>query len=78
MNSKLENMSFDEAFEQLETILEKLESGNETLENNLQLYSKGVELYSKCKNELDNAKLKIEYLNNGKTEEQICEFQRKV
>ncbi len=69
MNSKLENMSFDEAFEQLETILEKLESGNETLENNLQLYSKGVELYSKCKNELDNAKLKIEYLSNKKTKE---------
>ncbi len=69
MNSKLENMSFDEAFEQLEIILEKLENGNETLENNLQLYSEGVELYSKCKHELDNAKLKIEYLSNKKTEE---------
>lgn len=69
MNSKLENMSFDEAFEQLQKILEKLENGDGTLESNLQLYSEGVKLYSKCKNELDNAKLKIEYLNNGKTEE---------
>lgn len=69
MNSKLDNMSFDEAFKQLEIILKKLENGDETLENNLQLYSEGVELYSKCKHELDNAKLKIEYLNDRKTRE---------
>ena len=69
MNSELENMSFDEAFERLEKILEKLENGGETLENNLQLYSDGVELYSKCSREFNNTKLKIEYLNDIKTKE---------
>lgn len=69
MSSKFDNMSFDEAFEQLKKVLEKLENGDETLENNLKLYADGVELYSKCKHELDNAKLKIEYLNDVKTKE---------
>lgn len=69
MDSKFDNMSFDEAFRQLKIVLEKLENGDETLENNLKLYADGVELYSKCKHELDNAKLKVEYLNSIKTKE---------
>lgn len=69
MNSKFDNMSFDEAFEKLEMVLEKLENGDETLENNLKLYADGVKLYSKCKNELNSAKLKVEYLNDIKTKE---------
>lgn len=69
MSFKIDDMSFDEAFEQLTKVLEKLENGDGTLENNLKLYADGVELYSKCKHELDNAKLKIEYLNDVKTKE---------
>ena len=69
MNSKLDKMSFDDAFKQLDTVVQKLENGDETLESNLQAYSEGVELYLKCKRELDRAKLKIEYLSNRKTEE---------
>lgn len=69
MSSKFDRMSFDEAFEQLKKLLEKLENGDETLENNLKLYADGVELYSQCKHKLDNAKLRIEYLNDVKIKE---------
>ncbi|MDE5852433.1 MAG: exodeoxyribonuclease VII small subunit [Oscillospiraceae bacterium] len=54
---------------ELEKIVSKLEKGDGTLEQNLKLYKQGVKLCSDCKNELDKAKLKIEYVGNEQPEE---------
>ncbi len=68
MDSEIEKMSFDQAFKQLEDVVSRLESQDLTLEKNLELYSKGVELCSKCRQELDKAKLRVEYVRSDKTE----------
>lgn len=59
-------MTFEESLVKLTEIVAKLENENMTLEESISLYKLGIELSVSCKNQLENAKLKItEY----KTEE---------
>ena len=69
MDKSRDAISFDSAMNELEKIVSKLEKGDGTLEQNLKLYKQGVKLCSDCKNELDKAKLKIEYVGNEQPEE---------
>ena len=68
VDNAVEKMSFDQAFKRLEEVVSELESQGLDLEKNLELYSLGVELCSKCRRELDNAKLKVEYVKSSKSE----------
>ncbi|HOV40859.1 MAG: exodeoxyribonuclease VII small subunit [Oscillospiraceae bacterium] len=52
-------MDFEDSLKKIEEILARLEGGNIPLEEALSLYSQGVELSRKCREELENAKLKI-------------------
>ena len=56
--------SFENKLKALETIVEKLESGQYGLDESLQLYSDGVKLSVECKNELENARQKIEQISD--------------
>lgn len=56
--------SFENKLKALETIVEKLESGQCGLDESLQLYSDGVKLSIECKNELENARQKIEQISD--------------
>ena len=56
--------SFENKLKALETIVEKLESGQCGLDESLQLYSDGVKLSVVCKNELENARQKIEQISD--------------
>lgn len=55
-------LSFEEAYEKLETIAETLESGNLTLEEATSLYEKGVTLAKMCGQILNDTELKIQEL----------------
>ena len=55
-------LSFEEAYEKLETIAETLESGNLTLEEATNLYEKGVTLAKMCGQILNGTELKIQEL----------------
>ncbi len=68
MDHEVEKMSFDQAFKRLEEVVLELENQDLALEKNLDLYSLGVELCSKCRRELDNAKLRVEYMKSPKAE----------
>ena len=68
VDNAVEKMSFDQAFKRLEDVVLELENQDLALEKNLDLYSLGVELCSKCRRELDNAKLKVEYVKSSKSE----------
>jgi exodeoxyribonuclease VII small subunit len=59
MNKKIEELSFEEAFEKLNQILEKLESGEVALEKSIELYEEGMLLKNHCENKLKNAEMKI-------------------
>ena len=53
------NLSYEEAYKNLEDILLKLESGNTSLDESLSLYEKGIKLYRHCNKLLEEATLKI-------------------
>ncbi|MBP3039752.1 exodeoxyribonuclease VII small subunit [Bacillaceae bacterium Marseille-Q3522] len=47
-------MSFEEAMDQLETIVEKLEDGDVPLEEAIAIYKKGMQLSKFCHDKLKN------------------------
>ena len=58
-----ERPSFEDALEQLESIVEQLESQEITLEDSVKLYERGIELSKLCNNVLHNAELRIQQVN---------------
>jgi exodeoxyribonuclease VII small subunit len=61
------NLSYEEAYKNLEDILIKLESGTTSLDESLKLYEEGVKLYRYCNKLLDEASLKInKFSKDGK------------
>ncbi|MBQ9139117.1 MAG: exodeoxyribonuclease VII small subunit [Ruminococcus sp.] len=53
------NVSFEENMKKLADIVAELEKGDVPLEKTVELYGEGVKLSAVCKNQLDNAKIKI-------------------
>ena len=58
----IQNLSFEEAYHQLEETVQKLEAGNLPLERALALYEQGMALAKYCGVQLDNAELTIKRL----------------
>jgi exodeoxyribonuclease VII small subunit len=58
----IEELTFEEALAELETIVAKLESGELTLEDSLALYERGQQVANRCNSQLENASLRIEQL----------------
>lgn len=56
----IKDLSFEEALEELETIVEKLEAGDAPLEQSITIYQRGAQLKSHCEAKLKNAQLKVE------------------
>ncbi len=54
--------SFENNLKNLEKIVEKLESGECGLDESIKLYTDGVKLSAECKQQLENARQKIEQL----------------
>lgn len=54
------SFSYEEAIKELENILAELESGNGTLEQDIERYERGMQLCGMCKQQLNDAQLKIE------------------
>ena len=63
------NLTFEEAYKRLESILSELESKNASLDESLSLYEEGISLYKHCNKLLDDAKLKISKFNQLGIEE---------
>ena len=59
MKNKIEDLSFEEAFEKLNEILEKLESGEVSLEKSIEFYEEGMLLKNHCESKLEKAEMKI-------------------
>ena len=71
-NKSINNLSFEDALDQLKGIVSKMENGHLSLEEMVKHYSTGKELYNKCKNELKNFEQKIEKLD--KETKEITEY----
>ena len=60
----VDQMSFEQAMAELEQLVEKMEDGELTLDESLKAFERGVVLTRLCQNELKNAELKVQQLNN--------------
>lgn len=60
MSENLEQLSFEEAFSELEAAVQRLEAGDLTLEEALALYERGTRLARRCSETLDAAELQME------------------
>lgn len=54
-----EDLTYEEAYQQLEEILETLETGDLPLEESLALYERGSALAAYCTSKLDEAALRV-------------------
>lgn len=57
-----EELRFEDALAQIESIIERIESGEVGLEESLAQYERGVSLISHCRTKLDAARQKVEDL----------------
>ena len=62
MSQKTEKLSFENAFERLETLLESMESGDIPLADLIARFEEGSALLKICQKKLREAELKIETL----------------
>ena len=69
MEKKIDDMSFEEAFDELNKILENFENGEVSLETSISLYEKGMLLKNHCDQKLQNAEMKIKKVVGKKSED---------
>lgn len=60
---KDKKQSFEEALEELESLVSRMEKGELSLEESLKQYERGVELTRACEDALDKARQRIEELS---------------
>lgn len=60
--AKIENLTFEQAFEELEATVAKLEGGDLSLEESLALFERGQRLSAHCSRLLEQAELKVTQL----------------
>jgi len=60
---EIENLTFEQAFAELEETVRKLEAGGLGLEESLALFERGQTLAAYCNAQLDQAELKIKKLS---------------
>jgi exodeoxyribonuclease VII small subunit len=66
--SELENLSFEEAFAELEKVVQQLEAGDLTLDKSMALFERGMALATRCNAQLDAAELRVRQLAPAESE----------
>lgn len=75
---KLDELSFEQALVELESIVKSLESGDIQLEDSIKAYERGAALKMHCESKLKSAQLKIEKITvtpDGRVETQPFDTQ---
>ena len=62
--SDINELSFEQAFGELETIVAKLESGELALEDSVTMFERGRKLSDHCQTILDKAELRVNQLTD--------------
>ncbi len=63
MTKKTQDLQFEDALEQLETIIQSMEDGDTALADLVAKFEEGSKLLKVCQDKLKEAELKIEQLN---------------
>ena len=67
MENRKEPPSFEDALEELETIVERMEDGEPSLEESLKLFERGMDLTRGCQKALDDAEQRIQSLADSES-----------
>ncbi len=62
MPQEINQMTFEEAMDELETVVRQLETGKIKLDEAVAVYERGIKLKELCENKLKQAKSKIDKL----------------
>lgn len=62
MMKEIQDMTFEEAFAELEEVVNQLEKGGLALEDSLALFERGQALAAHCSEMLDKAELKVKQM----------------
>ena len=65
-NLDVERLTFEEAMQELETIVSSLENGSIELEESIKQYTRGIKLKKHCEEKLKEANAKIEEITIDK------------
>ncbi len=61
----VENLDYEAAFSELETIVDSLENEQRSLEESMSLFERGQALVKRCAELLDKAELRVKQLSGG-------------
>ncbi len=64
IEKKLDELSYEEAFEKLQNIVKLLEEGKVSLDESIKYYEQGIILKNHCEKKLKNAEVKIKNVLN--------------
>jgi len=59
LDKKIDDLTYEDAFNRLQKITELLENGNVTLEDSIKYYEQGILLKNFCEKKLKDAEMKI-------------------
>lgn len=71
---KLENLSFEESLNELDTIVKNLEQGDLDLEESMSLFERGLTLSKLSQDKLQTAEQKVNILLEKNGEQQLQDF----
>lgn len=74
MSDNLEQVSFEEAYGELENTTQRLEAGELNLEEAITLYERGMRLAQRCSDLLDAAELQVQELTLASDQQQMGMF----
>ncbi len=72
------NLTFEEALDELESIVNSLERGEISLEEAIKAYERGTELKNQCEKRLKEAKMKVEKINAVKNSDDFSTKSEKI
>ena len=75
VNEEKETVTFEDAMEQLETIIERLEEGDVPLEEAITIYKNGMELSKLCHDKLKNVEEQLTQILTDDGEKQTFSIQ---
>ena len=67
MENREKPPAFEDALEELETIVEQMEDGEPSLEESLKLFERGMDLTRRCQAALDDAEQRIRTLADAES-----------
>ena len=68
LDAEVAALSYEEAIEELESIIERMEKGETALEDSLREYARGDALVRRCRQVLDQAEQRIEQISGQQLE----------